>query len=334
MGLAVELAQRGPQHGPNPQVGCVILGAPDSPVAGVVIGQGWHEGAGTPHAEVMALADAAEQGHDVTGAVAYVTLEPCAHTGRTGPCADALTRAGVGEVRYAVTDPGESSAGGAAMLTARDIPAILMPDAGATELTRRWVAAMRAHRPYVIAKWAATLDGRMAAIDGTSVWITGDEARAHAHHVRGRVDAILVGTGTVLADDPELSARPGGHEVGHQPLRVVMGTRDTSGARVWRDDNALAVPTHDPAAALAALWEREVRTVIVEGGPTVLTAFVAAGLVDEVNAYVAPALLGAGPTVLSDVGISTMAHALRGQHVTVTTLGVDTLVTALAWKEA
>ncbi len=329
MDRAVEIANRGPAYGPNPQVGCVLLaaaqpGAKDRAVLGV----GWHQGAGTPHAEAAAITNARERGHDLTGATAVVTLEPCSHTGRTGPCVDALSQAGVAEVIYAVADPGATSGGGAEVLNERGIVAWREPHDGATALTHRWHTSMSLGRPYVIAKWAATLDGRMAAADNTSIWITGPEARAHAHSVRAAIDAIAVGTGTVLADNPELSARPDGVVAGHQPLRVILGSAPTPGSRVWRDDNAVAIASHDPARVLAELFEREVRTLVVEGGPTVLSAFFRAGLVDEVNAYIAPVLLGAGPSVVDGLGIATMSHALRGKDVTIKPLGADTLVIA------
>lgn len=323
MERAVELALQGPAHGPNPRVGCVLLN-PD----GDVLGEGWHKGAGTPHAEPAAIAAAKATGEDLTDATAVVTLEPCSHTGRTPPCVDALTQAGVSQVIYAVADPGNSSGGGAQVLASRGISVRLAPHDGATALTRRWHRAMTLGRPYVIAKWAATLDGRMAAADGTAFWITGEQAREHAHGVRSQVDAIAVGTGTVMADDPQLSARPTGVDSAHQPLRVVIGSSPTAGKQVWRDANAMAIASHDPARVLAELGEREVRTVVVEGGPTVLSAFFRAGLVDEVNAYIAPALLGSGPTVVEGLGIATMAEALRGMDVTHQPLGADILVTA------
>lgn len=293
-----------------------------------MLGEGWHRGAGTPHAEPAAIADAAARGHEVAGATAYVTLEPCSHTGRTGPCTDALTRAGVAAVRYAVEDPNPEAQGGGTVLLARGIDARHVPHAGAAAVNRRWLGAVEHGRPWVIAKWAQTLDGRTAAADGTSFWITGEEARAHAHGVRAQVDAILVGTGTVRIDDPELSARPPGVEDPHQPLRVVMGASDTPGAQVWRDAHAIRVESHDPHVALARLASHEVRTVVVEGGSTVTTAFLRAGLVDELHVYIAPALLGSGTTAVGDLGIGTMAGALRAQDVTATALGVDTLVTA------
>jgi diaminohydroxyphosphoribosylaminopyrimidine deaminase/5-amino-6-(5-phosphoribosylamino)uracil reductase len=173
-------------------------------------------------------------------------------------------------------------------------------------------------RPYVSAKIAATLDGRVAAADGTSRWITGPEARAHAHAVRSEVGAVIVGMGTVLADDPALSARPVGEgragEGRRQPLRVVVGTRDLpAGARVAADPLLLRhLRTRDPAKALAALGAEGVRHVVVEGGPTLLGAFLRAGLVDEVHAYVAPVLLGSGASAVGDLGVATLGDAPRG----------------------
>lgn len=324
MARAVELATLGPAHGPNPRVGAVITSA-----TGEVLGEGWHHGAGTAHAEVKAIEDAAHRGNSLQGATAYVTLEPCAHTGRTGPCVDALTQAGIAVVRYAVADPNPSARGGGQILVSRGIDARLQPWAAAAELNRTWLAAVGRGRPYVIAKWAQTLDGRSAAADGSSFWITGEQAREHAHSVRAQADAMVVGTGTVLADDPLLSARPNGVESAHQPLRVVMGLRDTSGQRVWRDGNALAARTRDPREVLTMLAEIEKRTVVVEGGSVVITAFLAAGLVDEIHAYIAPALLGEGTPAIGALGIGTMAQALRAQRIESVALGADTLIRAL-----
>ncbi|MCB2413103.1 bifunctional diaminohydroxyphosphoribosylaminopyrimidine deaminase/5-amino-6-(5-phosphoribosylamino)uracil reductase RibD [Demequina sp. TTPB684] len=327
MDLAASLAALGPAHGPNPRVGAVIV-RPD----GRVIGEGFHRGAGTAHAEVAAIEAARGAGEELAGSTAYVTLEPCNHTGRTGPCTDALTNAGVSRVVYAVADPNPEAGGGAATLRSRGIDASLAPHATAEALNMRWLSSLRLGRPHVIAKWAQTLDGKIAAADGTSFWITGNEARDHAHHTRASVDALLVGTGTVIADDPELSARPSRVSQPHQPLRAIMGLSDTSGAKVWRDNNAIAVTTRSPEEALDALAAREVRTVVVEGGGKVLTAFLRAGLVDELHVYVAPALLGSGIPAIWDLGIGTMTDALRGRDVTITPLGVDCLVTAMVTK--
>lgn len=328
MDRAVSLAARGPAYGPNPRVGAVLT---DS--NGVVLGEGFHQGAGAPHAEVDAINDAHSRGRSLAGATAYVTLEPCNHSGRTGPCSDALARAGITRVRYAVADPNPQATGGAAALRAAGIDAELVPHLDAEDLNMRWLTAMRLGRPYVIAKWAQTLDGYIAATDGSSFWITGEVARNHAHGVRAHVDALLVGTGTVAADDPELSARPEGVLAPHQPLRVVMGLRETTGARVWRDSNAVHMATHDPVEVLEALWARDVRTVVVEGGGEVLTAFIDNGLVNEINVYIAPALLGDGIRAIRDLGITSMTGVLRATRVASTALGPDTLVTALLGKE-
>ncbi len=328
MARAVALAALGPEYGPNPRVGAVLTTR-----EGDVLGEGFHRGAGTPHAEVAAIEAAQGAGHSLEGAVAYVTLEPCNHTGRTGPCADALTNVGVSAVRYAVEDPNPVATGGGETLRGRGIDARYAADAAAAALNRRWLYSMRHRRPYVIAKWAQTLDGYTAAPDGTSFWITGDQARDHAHRMRAGADAMLVGTGTILADDPLLTARPGGELAAHQPLRAVMGLRPTPGARVWGDGHAVRLATREPSEALAALWSREVRTVIVEGGAAVVSAFMGAGLVDEVHAYIAPALLGGGTRAVSGLGIATMADALRGSDATVESLGQDVFVSALLGKD-
>ncbi len=323
MERAVALAGLGPSHGPNPRVGCVIT---DS--HGKVVGEGYHQGSGTAHAEVVALNDARERGESTQGTTAFVSLEPCAHTGRTGPCTEALIAAGVAHVRYAVEDPNPLAQGGARVLADAGLEVRFTPHDGARDLNRRWLAAVALGRPYVIAKWAATLDGRTSAIDGTSFWITGEDARAHAHGIRAEIDAIVVGTGTVAVDNPQLSARPADTPDSHQPVRVVMGLRDTGDAEVWRDANSVAAATHDPAEVLDMLHARDVRTVLVEGGATVTTAFLAAGLVDEVHAYIAPVILGSGTTAVGDMGITTMTEALRGGTVERHMLGDDTLIVA------
>jgi diaminohydroxyphosphoribosylaminopyrimidine deaminase/5-amino-6-(5-phosphoribosylamino)uracil reductase len=321
MARAIEVAKKGPEYGPNPRVGCVIVDK-----LGQVIGEGYHRGAGTTHAEVAAIADAAKRGSQTAGATAYMTLEPCRHVGRTGPCVDALTEAGITRVVYAVPDPGTISGGGAEVLKKRGVEVILEPSQAAEDIIGPFLHAHRKMRPFVILKFATTLDGRTAAVDGTSLWITSDEAREHSHRGRGRADAIVVGTGTIMADDPMLSARPGGKESGHQPLRVAVGLRDTAGKNIWRDENALQVWTHDPRIVLRELHEREVRSAIIEGGATLNSAFIRAGLVDEVHAYVAPALLGAGRGVVNGLGIQTIGDALRLTDVTTIRLGDDTLV--------
>ncbi len=329
---AFVLARRGPAHGPNPRVGAVLL-AP----GGAPIGAGWHRGAGTPHAEVAALADAAAHGHDVAGATAVVTLEPCNHTGRTGPCSVALLEAGVTRVVASVPDPNPVAAGGAARLRAGGVDVVVgvLEDEGRA-LLGPWLHAMRHGRPYVTLKLATTLDGRVAAADGTSRWITSEVARRHAHELRSQVDAIVVGTGTALADDPALTARTAdGALVEHQPLRVVVGLRELpADARLHGPGGPLVqLRTHEPAEVLQALAGREVRHALVEGGPTLAAAFLRAGLVDEVHAYVAPTLLGAGRAAVGDLGVTTIGDALRLEAARVQPLGPDVLIVATPRKE-
>ena len=307
--------------GPNPRVGCVILSAD-----GDVLAEGHHRGAGTAHAEVDALANLAAAGASAQGATVLVTLEPCNHQGRTGPCVQALLAAGVAEVIYAQDDPTEQAGGGAATLEAAGVRVrcgLCAQDAA--RLNRPWLLAVTRGRPMVTWKLAATLDGRIAAADGTSQWITPVAARRDAHRLRRQCDAIMVGTGTALADDPALTVRDetGEPAPAHlQPLRVVVGSRRLPPtSRVLADDHHLLLPDHDPRAVLAVLAEREIRHVLLEGGPTLATAFLRAGLVDEVVAYTAPALLGAGPAALADFGATTITDALRLRNPRVEVLG-------------
>ncbi len=312
--------------GPNPRVGCVILDAQGNSIA-----EGYHRGAGTPHAEVAALAAAGDR---VRGATAVVTLEPCNHTGRTGPCAETLIAAGIRRVVFAQADSNPVASGGADRLRAAgiDVAAGVLA-ADAEELNHAWSYAIRHRRPYVTWKFAATLDGRSAAADGSSRWITSAKARADVHRLRAECDAILVGTGTVLADDPQLTVRGATNQPvarGLQPLRVVMGRRRIPARARVLDDAAetLHLETRDPAEALAELFARDRQHVWLEGGPTVAGAFISAGLVDRVVAYIAPALLGAGSAALQDAGISTIGDALRLVVRDVTQVGRDIRVIA------
>ncbi|WCM56208.1 bifunctional diaminohydroxyphosphoribosylaminopyrimidine deaminase/5-amino-6-(5-phosphoribosylamino)uracil reductase RibD [Microbacterium sp. EF45047] len=306
MSRALELAGNGPR-GINPQVGAVIL-APD----GTVLAEGWHRGAGTPHAEVDALS--ALTPAQARGATAVVTLEPCNHTGRTGPCAQALIDAGIARVVYALDDPGAVSGGGAERLRAAGVEVVAGEKAEeARALIADWLEVQRLGRPHVTVKWAQSLDGRAAASDGTSQWITGPAARADVHRRRAAADAIVVGTGTVLADDPALTARDGDVLLPHQPVPVVIGSRETpADAAVRRHPHAPVFhPGHDLTAVLADLRERGIQRVFVEGGPTLASAFIAAGLADSILAYIAPVLLGGDRLALTDVGVATITDARR-----------------------
>lgn len=306
MSRALELAALGPR-GVNPQVGAVIL-SPD----GETLAEGWHHGAGTPHAEVDALSKLAPG--TARGATAVVTLEPCNHTGRTGPCAVALIEAGVRRVIYALDDPGAVSGGGADRLRAAGVSVEAGEQADdARRLIDGWLTAQRLGRPHVTVKWAQSLDGRAAADDGTSQWITGPEARADVHRRRAASDAIVVGTGTVLADDPALTARDGGDLHTTQPVPVVIGSRETpADAAVRRHPHPpLFYDTRDLEAVLADLHDRGIQRVFVEGGPTLASAFLAAGLADRVLAYIAPVLLGGERLALTDIGVNSIDHARR-----------------------
>ncbi|GAA2166998.1 diaminohydroxyphosphoribosylaminopyrimidine deaminase/5-amino-6-(5-phosphoribosylamino)uracil reductase [Humibacillus xanthopallidus] len=324
MRRALHLAASGPWPDPNPRVGCVIV-APD----GGVVAEGHHHGAGSPHAEIEALRAA---GSRARGCTAYVTLEPCAHTGRTGPCADALVEAGVARVVFAQSDPNPDATGGAERLHAAGVDVLggVLADEAAA-LNARWARGVALSRPLVTWKFAATLDGRSAATDGTSQWLTGEAARADTHELRATRDAVLVGTGTVLADDPRLTARmPDGGLAPRQPLRVVMGLRDLPGSARMHDGpgDVLHLRTHDPDVALKELWDKGVRDVWLEGGPTLAAVFITAGLVDDVYAYLAPALLGSGRAAVDDLGITTIADVRRLEVVDVEVIGGDVRVHA------
>ncbi|MFG2333886.1 bifunctional diaminohydroxyphosphoribosylaminopyrimidine deaminase/5-amino-6-(5-phosphoribosylamino)uracil reductase RibD [Streptomyces sp. NPDC048604] len=343
MRRAVALAARGlGSTSPNPVVGCVVHDA-----SGHQVGEGWHRRAGGPHAEVHALREA---GALARGGTAYVTLEPCNHTGRTGPCAQALIDAGIARVVYAVGDPNPRATGGADTLRAAGVQVAqgLLADEAET-VNLAWLTSVRRGRPFVRWKYAATLDGRIAAADGTSRWISSAESRADVHRLRAEADAVVVGSGTARADDPHLAVR--GIEDAVQPLRVVVDTEATAvkpGARVLDDAAPTLIAVAEDAATdlpqavrlpraerglsvpalLDALHERGVRSVLLEGGPTLAGAFLAAGAVDQVVGYLAPVLLGAGPAALKDAGISTIADAFRLDVTETVRIGPDLRITA------
>jgi diaminohydroxyphosphoribosylaminopyrimidine deaminase/5-amino-6-(5-phosphoribosylamino)uracil reductase len=331
---------------PNPVVGCVVLDA-----AGQVVGEGWHQRAGGPHAEVHALRAAGERAR---GGTAVVTLEPCDHTGRTGPCTQALIDAGIVRVVHAVGDPTANAGGGARTLRAAgiDVESGLLAEEAARG-NEAWLTSVRLGRPFVLWKYAATLDGRIAAADGSSRWISAPQSRADVHRLRAEADAVVVGSGTLRSDDPQLAVRGVDGEA-RQPLRVVVDSNATikPGARVLDASAPTLVAVAEDAATghldghagivrlpraargldipalLAALSERGVRSVLLEGGPTLAGAFIEAGAVDKVTGYLAPALLGAGPAALGDAGIATIARALRLDVIESCTIGTDLRITA------
>jgi diaminohydroxyphosphoribosylaminopyrimidine deaminase/5-amino-6-(5-phosphoribosylamino)uracil reductase len=300
-------ASDGVPLGPNPRVGCVLLDAD-----GAVVAEGFHRGAGTPHAETDALAAA---GPAARGTTAVVTLEPCNHTGRTGPCARALLEAGVRRVVVAQADINPVAAGGADTLRRGgvDVETGLLAEE-ARALNPVWSFAVEHQRPFVTWKLATTLDGRSAAADGTSRWVSSPAARRDTHRLRALCDTMLVGATTVAVDDPLLTVRDEqDRPLARQPLRVVMGERDLDpDRRIFNSDaESLHLRIRDPEAALKELFARDRQHVFLEGGPTLAAAFLAAGLVDEIVAYVAPMLLGAGRSAVGDLGISTISAALH-----------------------
>ena len=308
---------------PNPPVGCVVLDEHGHPV-----GFGGTQPIGGPHAEVMALKEA---GTRARGGTAVVTLEPCSHYGRTPPCTEALQEAGIKHVIHAVSDPNPRAAGGAKRLEEAGITVEsgLLENEVATGPLRAWLHYARTGRPHVTWKYAASLDGRIAAQDGTSQWISSEISRKQVHDLRAKLDAIIVGTNTVRKDDPALTARDDdGMPLPHQPLPVVVGLSDLpDGAKLQH--TALHLRTHDPDEVLTALADRGVVDVLLEGGATVAGAFLRAGRIDRVLAYIAPALLGNGPAAVLDAGVSTITDAVRLTVEDVTMSGPDLRISAV-----
>jgi diaminohydroxyphosphoribosylaminopyrimidine deaminase/5-amino-6-(5-phosphoribosylamino)uracil reductase len=331
---ALSLAAQGlGETSPNPSVGAVILG-PD----GDVVGEGRTSPVGGAHAEVVALAAAGERAR---GGTAVVTLEPCDHTGRTGPCTRVLIAAGVRRVVIGARDPDPLAAGGVDTLRQAGVEVRTgVREAEAAHVLRYWLTSISRGRPYLVWKYAATLDGRSAAADGTSKWITSEPARADVHELRGTVDAIVAGIGTVLADDPALTVRVPGLE--RRPLRVVVDSagRTPETARVRDGAAPTWIATAEQVGAgpdgridltklLAELYRRGVRGALLEGGPGLAGGFLAAGLVDEVVGYLAPKLLGAGPAALGSTGATTISAAIDLTLTDVTRVGPDLRITAV-----
>jgi len=355
MTRALDLAARATgKVSPNPMVGCVLVRDSE------IIGEGWHQGPGSLHAETAALADT----DDARGAIAYVTLEPCNHTGLTGPCAQALIDAGVSEVIYAIDDPNNIAAGGSATLNAAGINTRSgVCAAQARSLNRFWLHALNSPRPYVVAKMAMSLDGKIATAAGDSKWITGIKARRRAHDLRRSVDAIVAGAQTIIADDPSLTARD---EQGlilddaYQPQRIVFDGkgRTSPNAKVFTHAvkapmlatlNGLPVATYeafqntgvdcvtvdsdghgnpDPHHFLKELRNRNVQSVLVEGGGKLIGSFLKADLIDEVWAFIAlhKIIGGDGRPAIGDLALDQINDAYKLDNITTEVCGDDLLV--------
>jgi diaminohydroxyphosphoribosylaminopyrimidine deaminase/5-amino-6-(5-phosphoribosylamino)uracil reductase len=351
MRLALEWAARGMYStAPNPRVGCVIVRD------GQVLGAGHTQPPGQAHAEIMALRDAAQRGHDVRGATAYVTLEPCSHFGRTPPCADALVRAGLGRVVAALGDPNPLVAGqGMARLQEAGIAtATGLLAEEACELNIGFFQRMRTGRPWVRLKVAASLDGVSALADGTSQWITAAPARADGHAWRARASAILTGIGTVLADDPKLTVRA--VDTPRQPRRVVVDSRldiplearVLEGAGAWivaaveRPEKAAALRAAghevwllpnaagkvDLPALMAELGRRDINELHVEAGLKLNGSLLREGCVDELLVYLAPALLGPGQGMFALPALASLDDRLALHFHDVRQVGPDLRILA------
>lgn len=366
MHRALALAERGRgQVEPNPMVGCVLVSQ-----EGEILGEGWHEKYGSNHAEVNALLDAEKRGNSVVGATAYVTLEPCSHYGKTPPCALALVKARVARVVAAMSDPfPEVSGKGFKILEDAGISvSVGVGEEEARRLNAPYLKLVTAGRPWVTAKWAMTLDGKIATRIGSSRWITSGEARDFVHETRARMDAVLVGAGTVLADDPMLNARPKSGKVLRQPLRVVADARletpltsklvqtarefpvllavgskvpaekiqpfETAGCEIFRFTRSERAG--QMAELLDELGRRRLTNLLVEGGSSVFGALLDLQEIDEVQAFIAPKLCGGRDAVtpIGGHGIERMEKAFQLETPQFIQLGPDVLLTGRVVKQS
>ncbi|MBI4328728.1 MAG: bifunctional diaminohydroxyphosphoribosylaminopyrimidine deaminase/5-amino-6-(5-phosphoribosylamino)uracil reductase RibD [Chloroflexi bacterium] len=337
---------------PNPAVGAVLVRG------GEVVGEGFTQPPGGPHAEIVALRQAGEKAR---GSTLYVTLEPCCHFGRTPPCTAAIIEAGVAEVRFSLLDLNPKVSGrGKGELEAAGVRTVVGEGAErAAEINEAYLKHVQTGLPFVAAKYAMSLDGKIATRTGDSRWITGEEARRWAHHLRSQADAIMVGVGTVLSDDPRLTARDAWETPAapRQPLRVVVDSQGRTSPKaaifhqpgrslvavasdaarkpfqqIGEGVDAVAFPGEDGhvdiLSLLRYLGSREVTSVLVEGGGTLLGSLMDAALIDKVYAFVAPVLVGGreASSPFEGAGVARMAEALRLQRVRVETLGPDILV--------
>ena len=290
--------------GSNPIVGAVVV----SP-AGVIIGQGFHKSG--PHAEVVALEQA---GQSAKGATLFVTLEPCNHQGKTGPCTEAIIKAGIAKVVYAVRDPNPLASGGAKALETAGIEVVFNGQvAEIAQSNRAWLHKIKSNRPYFIWKIATTLDGRTAAVDGSSKWITGEESRAEVSQLRSESSAILIGTATALADNPNLIPRDSERTKQKNPVRIVMGLRDIPSDFNLHNDAAETVflRSHDFSDLLKLCVERDFNQVFVESGSELGTALLKAGLIDELIIFQAASLLGSGLSFIGDLGATNIKEKMN-----------------------
>ena len=290
--------------GSNPIVGAVVV----SP-AGAIIGEGFHKSG--PHAEVVALEQA---GQSAKGATLFVTLEPCNHQGKTGPCTEAIIKVGIAKVVYAVRDPNPLASGGAKALETAGIEVVFNSEvAEIAQSNRAWLHKIKSNRPYFIWKIATTLDGRTAAIDGSSKWITGPESRAEVSQLRSESSAILIGTATAFADNPNLIPRDLETTRQSNPVRIVMGLREIPSDFNLNNDAAetIFLRSHDFSELLKLCVERDFSQVFVESGSELGTALLKAGLIDELVIFQAASLLGSGLSFIGDLGATNIKEKMN-----------------------
>ena len=346
MHRCINLARRAlGRTSPNPLVGSVVV------QDGEIVGEGFHPGAGQPHAEVFALREAGEKAR---GATIYVSLEPCNHYGRTPPCSEALVAAGVAKVVVGMVDPDPRvSGGGIERLRRAGIEVVVgVEEAACRELNEAFIYRILHKRPLGILKYAMTLDGKIATISGHSTWVTGKEARSHVHQLRAACDAVIVGGNTVRLDDPYLTSH---HPDAHNPLRVVMSrTLDLPiDAHVWQIDDAPTLVLTEiaanpdlqkqlvkkkvevveltpltPAKVMTYLYERQLSSVLWECGGTLAASAIADGAVQKIMAFIAPKIVGGrvAPSPVGDLGFATMTDALTLERVSLRQLGSDYVI--------
>ena len=331
MKRAFELAALSPAFGENPQVGALIIDE-----LGARLAEGWHSGAGTPHAEIDALTKLEAKGISPKGLTAVVTLEPCNHIGKTGPCSGALLAAGIKRVIFGTVDPGQSEGGGRFTLEQGGVEVIgAVLENQARAVIMPWYINKFKKRPHVVIKWASSVDGRTAAADGTSKWITGAEARADVHRRRAASQSILVGTNTVVLDDPELTARkPDGSLFENQPMRVIVGERELdSKKRVFNGDaKTLHLKTRNLDQVMQDLFTLGIRQVFVEGGAQIESELIRLGLADEFLIYLAPKMLGGPQSAIGDIGVGGIGQAVGLEFIETKRLGADIFIRAI-YKE-
>ena len=299
---------------PNPNVSAAIYGAD-----GQLVADGIHNRkVSVDHAEVVALKKA---GSAARGATMVVSLEPCAHTGTTGPCVEAIIEAGIATVIYAVADPNPIAAGGAQKLRDAGVVVEYRESADLAFVQRAWLHKVRTGRPLMVWKVATTLDSKVAASDGTSQWITGEVARADVQVLRSQSDAILIGTNTAIVDNPHLIPR--GHEV--RPVRIICGEQEVPATHKVFDSQArtIVVKSKSIPELMQVLTDEGFNQVLVEAGPTLGSALLASGNIDELIVYQAPIMLGAGKEFVSHLGISTLANHLKLERISIETFGSD-----------